>query len=166
MEIKTDLDKIIASWTVKKIKQFSNIEKIQAGVSNTQKYDEKTYVYKVFLANEFGTESIPPRPAMRLTISKYLKDWYNIFIAEAQLNKTLIQISKTIGVVMKSNLVKSIDSDIQPPNSERTLEAYSRYLEHKYKSKKALQSYKNKKTLIFTGTLRNSIIYKVFKKVK
>ena len=67
MHADTDLDKIINEFIDRKIKQFSGVKQIKAGVIENATYDDGTKVSEVALKNEYGSENTPPRSFLRTT---------------------------------------------------------------------------------------------------
>ena len=126
-------------------KELKGYTGVRAGFYQEEKEkDSDLTVAEVALANEFGTMGengirIPPRPFIRNTLKKE-EIWRRIFSQLCKKKNSLGLILRQIGHVMRNDMIKSIDSNIPPPNSEKTI-------------KKKGSSH----TLIDTGTMRNSI---------
>lgn len=152
MHADTDIDKIINEFIDNKIKQFSGVKQIKAGVIENATYEDGTKVSEVALKNEYGLDGNPPRSFFRSTEKNKFNEWFNKFTKLCQRDLQIQQIARQIGTMMRNDIIKKIDSNIPPPNAESTLKLY----EQKYNTK-------NKKTLIFSSKMRNSIDYEIVK---
>lgn len=152
MNADTDIDKIINEFIDNKIKQFSGVKQIKAGVLENATYEDGTKVSEVALKNEYGSDNTPPRSFFRSTEKNKFNEWFYKFTKLCQRDLQIQQIAHQIGTMMRNDIIKKIDSNIPPPNSESTLKLYKQ----KYNTK-------NKKTLIFSGKMRNSIDYEIVK---
>lgn len=111
----------------------------------------RTYVADYAITNEYGNENIPERSFIRSTMDERQEEWSNLMsnLAENITEGRAKDLSKKIyeiGELTRKDIIKKIDSNINPPNSPATLK------------KKGL--HKNK-TLIDDGVLRSSIEAKI-----
>lgn len=81
---------------------------------------ESLPVAQVAAWNEFGTESIPPRPFFRTTIRENKKNWVN---SAAKLSKEhgTDKALALVGEHIKGQLTESITSWTEPPNAPATV---------------------------------------------
>ncbi|MCH5201910.1 MAG: hypothetical protein J1F17_01760 [Oscillospiraceae bacterium] len=121
-------------------------------------------VRDVALWNEYGTESIPPRPFLRKTLKKQ-ENWVKFVKENFDSNQdgtmTLNRIAREVGLIMQTDIKDSIDSNIQPANSPITINGGWMTKNGKrfyVKGKKG-----STKTLTDTRTLFNSVHYEVIK---
>ena len=167
MHADTDLDKIINEFINKKIKQFSGVKQIKAGVIENATYDDGTKVSEVARKNEYGLDGNPPRSFFRSTQKNKFNDWFNKFTKLCQRDLQIQQIAHQIGTMMRKDIIKKIDSNMPPPNSKETLIAWSEYKNNskneKVRQKRAQKLMSNKRTLIFSGEMQNSINYEIVK---
>lgn len=131
-------------------KDLKSVKGARAGYIKDQSYPNGLKIAENALIQEYGTEKIPARPFLRKTLKKQGK-WVKFvnenFDANQESPMKLKQIAANIGLMMQTDIQESIDSNIPPPNAESTIK------------KKG-----STKTLIDTGTLRNSVQYEVIKK--
>lgn len=130
-------------------KQFKKIKGARAGYFRNASYPNGLEVAENALIQEYGTERIPPRPFLRKTLKKQ-KEWAKYvkenFDANGDSPQNLERVAQTVGLMMQTDIQDSIMSNIPPPNAESTIR------------KKG-----SSKTLIDTGTLRNSVHNEVIK---
>lgn len=130
-------------------KQMKKVKGARAGYIGNQSYPNGLTVAENALIQEYGTDTIPPRPFLRKTLKqqkKWAKFTKEMFDANGDGTLTLEQIAGQVGIMMKQDIQDSINSNIPPPNAESTIRQKG-----------------SSKTLIDTGTLRNSVQSEVIK---
>lgn len=136
---------------IKRLEKLKRL-KIKAGILKVATYpDTGMSVAQVAIWQEFGTSTIPPRPFMLNTVREKRKFWLDGFgkLMQAYLEGriTLDVIGDKMGVAMKTGILETIDSNVPPPNSRKTL------------ARKIKRGTANPTTLVDSGTLRDSISY-------
>lgn len=116
---------------------------LEVGFFENAKYPNGEQVAQVASKNEFGTPRIPPRPFFRNAIKKNANKWGEVFKREAS-NKAPILALGTLGEVIRSDIVQSINQLNTPPNSPSTIE------------KKG-----SSKPLVDTGKMRASVNFRL-----
>ncbi|MDR0571546.1 MAG: hypothetical protein LBG48_01705 [Rickettsiales bacterium] len=140
-----DVKKLIKSAKTEVLKY----DGVRTGYIRGKDYNGKDFdTVENALLQEFGSKNgkIPSRPFIRNTIEKNAEKWTKDF--EKLLNKEepLKMMLSRMGVIVKTDLQDSIDSNTPPPNAKSTVKAKG-------------SSY----TLIDTGKLRNSIQMELIK---
>ena len=122
------------------------IKSVDVGVFASAKYPDGTPVAAVAAWNEFGTATIPERPAIRVANKK--NDDNLIALIKRSVDSKTMVITKRIGGLIGANHQGAIQQSIvklrTPPNAEITKRAK-----------------KSSNPLIDTGFYKNSITYKV-----
>lgn len=116
---------------------------LEVGFFKEAKYPNGQSVAEVASKNEFGTPRVPPRPFFRNAIKKNANKWGDVFKREAS-NKAPILALGTLGEVIRSDIVQSINQLNTPPNSPYTIE------------KKG-----SSKPLVDTGKMRASVNFRI-----
>lgn len=146
-EIHTEeLEKFVKDLT----EDLKSVKGAKAGWFEGKKYPDGLEIAKNALIQEYGTDKIPSRPFMRLTIAKNQEKWKKLieeFYDPEGDGLDFETVMRRIGVVMAGDMKASIGSNIPPPNSPETIKRKG-----------------SSRTLIDTGTLRNSIHSEVIKK--
>lgn len=108
-------------------------------------YDNNIPMVQIASWNEFGTETIPPRPFMRNSIRNNRKKWIKLYRDRIIRNKLNINRSSNyIANIMVVDVKTSIDKQLNPPNRPSTIEEK-----------------KSSHPLIDTGRLNNSLTYEI-----
>jgi len=116
------------------IKAFDNLREpkfqnatMQVGVvDDTIKYPDGTRLIDVALYNEFGTDRIPARPALRRAISRTTPKL--IKLGEMQAKEMLFGrlrfdvAARRMAKIMVADMQKAIESFRTPPNAPRTIQ--------------------------------------------
>lgn len=118
-------------------KELKSYRGVRVGYIGKESYPNGLTVAKNALIQEYGTERIPPRPFMRKAF-KEKDQWANLFTKIW--NRGIKSAFLNVGNAMTTSIVKSITSNIPPPNSAATIRRKG-----------------SSKTLIDTGLLMNSI---------
>lgn len=128
-----------------RLKNKSKGTSIVVGYFKGLLYDNNIPVAQIASWNEFGTETIPPRPFMRNSIRNNRKKWIKLYRDRIIRNKLNINRSSNyIANIMVGDVKTSIDKLLNPPNRPSTIE------------KK-----KSSHPLIDTGRLKNSLTYEI-----
>lgn len=130
-------------------KQMKKVKGARAGYYKNISYPDGLTLIENALIQEFGTEHIPPRPFLRKALKKnpeWAKFVKELFDANGDGHLTLEQIAAQVGLMMKDAIQEAISSNIPPPNAPSTIRQKG-----------------SSKTLIDTGTLRNSVQSMVIK---
>lgn len=157
-EIHTEeLDEFIKDLT----EDLKSVKGAKAGWFEGKKYPDRETkgkkkisgieIAKNALIQEYGTDKIPSRPFMRLTIAKNQEKWKKLieeFYDPEGDGLNLESVMDKIGGEMAGDMKRSIGSNIPPPNSPITV-----------KRKRG-----STRTLMDTGLLRQSIHWEVIKK--
>lgn len=93
---------------------------LEVGFFETARYPDGQFVASIASKNEYGSYNTPPRAFFRNAISNYGDSWGETafkFFKNAEANKAL----GMLGEVVRSDIVKSIDRTLTPPNSPVTI---------------------------------------------
>ena len=113
---------------------------VRVGVLENATYPDGTPVAMVAFWNEYGTRTSPVRAFFRTTVSEQKKNWVLSVQNLMKMHNNPQQVMGLIGEHMKGNIVQSINTWSDPPNSAYTI------------AKKG-----SSKPLIETGVLMRSI---------
>lgn len=95
---------------------------VRAGIFETATYPDGTPVAEVAYENEYGTDSIPPRPFFRTTIAEKQKDWADSVAEGLQYYKGDIRAAlEATGERMADDLQESVLNWKEPPNAPYTI---------------------------------------------
>lgn len=100
-------------------------QKVRIGIFENATTDDGKLIAEYATYNEFGTEHIPPRPFMRLTIKGHQQDWLNTFkgMMNGQNPEDPLAVERAltmVGVQAVGHIQDTIDSNVPPPNAEST----------------------------------------------
>ena len=113
---------------------------VRVGVLENATYPDGTPVAMVAFWNEYGTRTSPVRAFFRTTVSEQKKNWVLSVQNLIKIHNDPKQVTGLIGVHMQEQIVQSINTWTDPPNSAYTI------------AKKG-----SSKPLIETGVLMRSI---------
>lgn len=144
---------------LKVLESLSNIPSITMNVgvlAGATNEDTGELIATYATANEYGTSTIPPRPAFRNTIAEKTGDWAsqlasgvsNVAEDAGAVDKAFNQ----LGLVMVQDIRDSIGSNIAPENAPATIAA---------KKRKGRADASN--TLIDSGSYQKAIDYEIIK---
>lgn len=94
---------------------------VRVGVLENATYPDGTPVAMVAFWNEYGTKRIPPRPFFRTTVSEQKKNWVLSVQNLMKMHNDPKQVMGLIGVHMQEQIVQSINTWSDPPNSAYTI---------------------------------------------
>ena len=94
---------------------------VRVGVLENATYPDGTPVAMVAFWNEYGTKRIPPRPFFRTTVSEQKKNWVLSVQNLMKIHNDPKQVMGLIGVHMQEQIVQSINTWSDPPNSAYTI---------------------------------------------
>ena len=117
---------------------------VRVGVLENATYPDGTPVAMVAFWNEYGTRTSPVRAFFRTTVSEQKKNWVLSVQNLMKIHNDPKQVMGLIGVHMQEQIVQSINTWSDPPNSAYTI------------AKKG-----SSKPLIETGVLMGSISFEV-----
>jgi len=117
---------------------------VRVGVLENATYPDGTPVAMVAFWNEYGTRTSPVRAFFRTTVSENKKNWVLSVQNLMKIHNDPKQVMGLIGVHMQEQIVQSINTWSDPPNSAYTI------------AKKG-----SSKPLIETGVLMGSISFEV-----
>lgn len=117
---------------------------VRVGVLENATYPDGTPVAMVAFWNEYGTRTSPVRAFFRTTVSEQKKNWVLSVQNLMKIHNDPKQVMGLIGVHMQEQIVQSINTWSDPPNSAYTI------------AKKG-----SSKPLIETGVLMRSIKHEV-----
>ena len=117
---------------------------VRVGVLENATYPDGTPVAMVAFWNEYGTRTSPVRAFFRTTVSEQKKNWVLSVQNLMKMHNDPKQVMGLIGVHMQEQIVQSINTWSDPPNSAYTI------------AKKG-----SSKPLIETGVLMGSISFEV-----
>lgn len=117
---------------------------VRVGVLENATYPDGTPVAMVAFWNEYGTRTSPVRAFFRTTVSEQKKNWVLSVQNLMKIHNDPKQVMGLIGVHMQEQIVQSINTWSDPPNSAYTI------------AKKG-----SSKPLIETGLLMGSISFEV-----
>lgn len=126
--------------------QLEGVNMVSAGYFEGKQYADGTEIATVAMENEYGTDTKPARPFISNAESKNNKKWKNIFDKEMDNGKTLPMALSRIGEEIRNDIIREIDSNLPPPNSQETIKRKG-----------------SSHTLIDTGTMKRSVEYSLEK---
>ena len=94
---------------------------VRVGVLENATYPDGTPVAMVAFWNEYGTKRIPSRPFFRTTVSEQKKNWVLSVQNLMKMHNNPQQVMGLIGVHMQEQIVQSINTWSDPPNSAYTI---------------------------------------------
>ena len=94
---------------------------VRVGVLENATYPDGTPVAMVAFWNEYGTKRIPPRPFFRTTVSEQKKNWVLSVQNLMKIHNDPKRVMGLIGVHMQEQIVQSINTWSDPPNSAYTI---------------------------------------------
>ena len=94
---------------------------VRVGVLENATYPDGTPVAMVAFWNEYGTKRSPVRAFFRTTVSEQKKNWVLSVQNLMKMHDNPQQVMGLIGEHMKGNIVQSIVSWSDPPNSAYTI---------------------------------------------
>lgn len=121
-----------ASGNVSKFLQKVDYYKGMKGMNVKAGWDARTrnadgnYPCEYMKVNEYGSRTIPPRPAMRMTSQKNRAEWQRMLKVGMEKMVTQIQLGHMIGSRMRSDIQGTIVSNVPPPNAPSTIRAKER----------------------------------------
>ena len=150
IEVKVDISEV-EKWSEDLKEELQSVKGARAGYFKNQAYPDGLQIAENALIQEYGTEKIPPRPFLRNAFEKGKKRWHK-HIKEnldptVSGKKTLKNIMQEVALDVQAEIIRSIDSNIPPPNAESTIKRKG-----------------SSHTLFDTGTLRNSVHNMVLEK--
>lgn len=144
-----DIDKGFARFA-KAIKSAKDT-KLEVGLFRDTGKNDGVYIADYAYANEFGTEAIPSRPFLRTTFDENEENWSEFFNRKLeQVFNEKISLDDAISLLAE----KAVD-DVKNTISNRNF--LPKLNEETIKKKGS------SKTLVDTGTMRNSVSYRVKK---
>ena len=117
---------------------------VRVGVLENATYPDGTPVAMVAFWNEYGTKTSPVRAFFRTTVSDQKKNWVLSVQNLMKMHNNPQQVMGLIGEHIKGNIVESIATWSDPPNSAYTV------------AKKGFQ-----KPLVWSGQMMRSISFEV-----
>lgn len=139
--------------------------KLFIGVLKGSKDKEGKFIAERAFYNEYGTDHIPSRPAIRLTFAEKSKEWNRLvtnFVKNGYTTQGVMRRAfEVLGQLARGDISRKIGSNIPPVLAESTLKAKTNRLKSKggYVSDDAIAN--RSKTLIDTGEYQKSIDYTV-----
>lgn len=102
-------------------------QKVRVGIFENATTTDGKLVAEYATYNEFGTEHIPARPFMRITMREHQRDWMNTFryMMNGQDPQDPIAVDKALRMVgdqAVGHIVETIKSEVPPPNAPSTKE--------------------------------------------
>ena len=94
---------------------------VRVGVLENATYPDGTPVAMVAFWNEYGTRTSPVRAFFRTTVSEQKKNWVLSVQNLMKMHNNPQQVMGLIGEHMKGNIVQSINTWSDPPNSAYTI---------------------------------------------
>jgi hypothetical protein len=94
---------------------------VRVGVLENATYPDGTPVAMVAFWNEYGTRTSPVRAFFRTTVSEQKKNWVLSVQNLMKMHKDPKQVMGLIGVHMQEQIVQSINTWSDPPNSAYTI---------------------------------------------
>ena len=94
---------------------------VRVGVLENATYPDGTPVAMVAFWNEYGTRTSPVRAVFRTTVSENKKNWVLSVQNLMKIHKDPKQVMGLIGVHMQEQIVQSINTWSDPPNSAYTI---------------------------------------------
>ena len=119
---------------------------VKVGFFSTARYEDGTPVAAVAAWNEFGTETIPERPFFRNALAESERGVSNILAKGIDTEKMVVddQLAGRVGEYVQGKIRDSITALKEPPNAPETVRRKG-----------------SSDPLLDTGTLRNSVAWKV-----
>lgn len=107
-------------------------------------------------ANEYGTSTIPARPAFRITVGERSSEWAEILSKQVSGNiqdsSGIEKAFNVLGQVMVQDVRDTIEHSVPPPNAQPTIDA-----------KRRKGRAKPEQTLVDSGSYQRSIDYEIIK---
>ena len=123
---------------------------IEAGFFDGSGYEDGMSYSEVARIQEYGTDTIPARPFMRINTQKNHEKWKDTLVSGIKWYKFNARAAvEDVGKMMVTDMQDVIRSNIPPPNAPSTL-----------KKKKS----RSTQTLIDTGELLHAVKYRVIEK--
>ena len=94
---------------------------VRVGVLENATYPDGTPVAMVAFWNEYGTRTADPRPFFRTTVWENKKNWVLSVQNLMKMHNDPKQVMGLIGVHMQEQIVQSINTWSDPPNSAYTI---------------------------------------------
>lgn len=94
---------------------------VRVGVLENATYPDGTPVAMVAFWNEYGTKRSPVRAFFRTTVSEQKKNWVLSVQNLMKMHNNPQQVMGLIGVHMQEQIVQSINTWSDPPNSDYTI---------------------------------------------
>jgi hypothetical protein len=142
----SDKDLGMKRWS-KLLHDFKSAE-IELGIFKSAGTNEGEYISDYAYENEHGTERIPARPFLGLTVDRKKDEWLRFLedgidrAVEEKNTKPDFYLAR-LGEKMVGDVKLTISSNMPPPNAEATIKRK-----------------KSSKTLIDTGAMRNAVTYR------
>lgn len=94
---------------------------VKTGIQdNSYDIHGKSNAVKAYL-NEYGTKTIPPRPAMRNTVADFKAEWIKTFKAYLASGRGIEFTLNVVGEQMKTDMVYTYTMFKEPPNAKSTI---------------------------------------------
>ena len=132
---------------------FGGVKGVKVGIDETAVNSETGVRIAEYAAyNEFGTQDIPARPFMRLTVERHVDEWWQLFIRIAGDRvlhdpKVGVRALTAVGEKAVEDMRATIMSDVPPPNAPETIR------------RKIAKGNSYIGTLYDTGEMYRSVIY-------
>lgn len=150
IKLRIDISEV-KKWSEDLKEELQSVKGARAGYYKNQAYPDGLQIAENALIQEYGNDKIPPRPFMRNAFEKGKKRWHKHIRENLDPTlsgkKPLKQTMQEVAADIQAELIRSIDSQIPPPNAPETIKRKG-----------------SDHTLIDTGTLRSSIHNEVIEK--
>lgn len=97
--------------------------RVKAGWDTRSRNKDEQYPCQYMRINEYGTSTIPPRPALRITSKKNRPQWLRMQRRGMQAKISPVRMANLLGSRMKSDIQETIVSSVPPPNAPGTRRA-------------------------------------------
>lgn len=153
---------------MKKVQTLGGVKGVKVGIIEPTTNDKGESIGFYAACNEFGTDSIPARPFMRMTAEKHMHEWARLFasVTDGKIieNPSIVKRAfAAIGGQAVAQMKEMIKSNIGPANAP----AYAEWKKNKPATSKSRTTTTSEAggytgTLVYSGQMLQSITFRLY----